>query len=117
MCDKISSYGKFMSWIYLLFAIVFEITGTCLIKLSDGFRNIVPTICLIISYVISFYFMSIASRLLDISTIYAIWSGIGILVISLIGYFFFHENLSFLKIFFIILILIGTVGLKFVSKH
>lgn len=100
-----------------MLAIVFETTGTCLIKPSDGFRNIVPTICLAVSYTISFYFMSIASRLLDISTIYAIWSGIGILLISLIGYFFFHENLSFLKIFFIILILIGTVGLKFVSKH
>lgn len=106
-----------MSWVYLLLAIVFETTGTCLIKLSDGFKNTVPTVCLIVSYIISFYFMSIASRLLDISTIYAVWSGIGILFISLIGYFFFHENLSFLKIFFIILILIGTVGLKFVSKH
>lgn len=61
-----------------------------------------------------FFFLAQALKTIEISIAYAIWGAAGIALISLIGIFFFHENVSFLKILFIGLIIVGTTGLKLI---
>lgn len=101
-----------MSWIYLTLAIIFETIGTTALKLSNGFSVLLPSIGTVISYILSFLFLSYALKTIDISIAYAIWGAFGILLISTIGIIFFNEHLSVVKIISILFIIIGTVGLR-----
>ncbi len=100
-----------MYWLYLGLAIIFEVFGTTSMKLSQGFTKIIPTISMIFFYMLSFTFLTLALKRIDISVAYAIWSGVGVMLISLIGILFFKESVSLLKILSIILIVVGVVGL------
>ena len=104
-----------MSWFYLFLAIVFETASTTLLKLSNGFSVLLPSIGTVIGYILCFYFLSLAFKTIDISIAYAVWGAVGIVLITLIGIFTFHENVSFLKILFIALIIISTVGLRLIK--
>lgn len=104
-----------MSWLYLFLAIVFETVSTTLLKLSSGFSVLLPSIGTVVGYILCFYFLSLAFKTIDISIAYAVWGAVGIVLITLIGIFFFHENVSFLKILFIALIIISTVGLRLIK--
>ncbi|QHI73529.1 DMT family transporter [Aminipila terrae] len=101
-----------MSWIYLFLAIGFEITATTLMKMSMGFTRLLPTIGTFLGYIISFTFLSITLKKMDISVAYAVWSAAGIIVISAIGVFVFKENVNALKIISILFIVIGVIGLN-----
>lgn len=101
-----------MSWIYLILAIIFETLGTTFLKMSNGFSVLLPSIGVIFGYILCFLFLSYALKTIDISVAYAIWGAFGILLISAIGMIFFHESVSFLKISSILLIILGTVGLR-----
>ena len=101
-----------MEWIYLLLAIAFEISATSLMKLSNGFTKILPTMGTVLGYVACFYFLSQALKKIDISVAYAVWSAAGIVVLSIIGVFVFKESVSALKIISILLIVLGVVGLN-----
>ena len=104
-----------MSWLYLFLAIVFETASTTLLKLSNGFSVLLPSVGTVVGYILCFYFLSLAFKTIDISIAYAVWGAVGIVLITLIGIFFFHENVSFLKILFIALIIISTVGLRLIK--
>lgn len=104
-----------MSWFYLALAIIFETSGTASLKLSNGFTILLPSIGAIVSYVLCFLFLSFALRTIDVSIAYAIWGALGILLVSTIGICFLHESISILKIASILLIIIGTVGLRLAS--
>ena len=101
-----------MSWVYLILAIILEAVGTTLLKMSNGFSVLAPSIGTVVSYVLCFLFLSFALKTIDMSVAYAIWGAFGILLISAIGMIFFHESVSLLKVASIALIIIGTVGLK-----
>lgn len=103
---------KFMSWLYLVLAIIFETSGTTLLKFSNGFTVVFPSIGAIISYALCFLFLSYALRTIDMSVAYAIWGALGILLISAIGMIFLHESVSVIKVASILLIVLGTVGLR-----
>lgn len=103
------------AWTYLAIGIVFEVIGTTSLKLSNGFSNSFWSSVCIACFVAAMYVLSLSVKSLDISTVYAIWSGVGIALISLIGVFFFQEQLTFLKLFFIGLIMIGVIGLQYQS--
>lgn len=104
-----------MSWFYLALAIIFETSGTASLKLSNGFTILLPSIGAIVSYALCFLFLSFALRTIDVSVAYAIWGAIGILLVSIIGVCFLHESISIFKIASILLIIIGTVGLRLAS--
>ncbi|ETT81427.1 multidrug efflux SMR transporter [Viridibacillus sp. FSL R5-0477] len=106
-----------MHWIYLCLAIIFEVGGTTSMKLSEGFSRLYPSILMIVFYLGSFIFLTLSLKNLDVSVAYAIWSGVGIVIITLIGFFMFQEGLSTVKAVSIILILIGVVTLNMESKH
>ncbi len=101
-----------MQWLYLLFAILFEVAGTTSMKFSKGFERWIPSVLMFVFYLLCFTFLNYALKKIDISVAYAIWSGLGIILISTIGILYFHETVDFLKIGCIVLIIIGVVGLK-----
>ena len=104
-----------MNWLYLALAIIFETIGTTSLKLSNGFSILIPSIGTVISYILCFLFLSYALKTIDMSVAYAIWGALGILLISIIGIIFLHESVSVLKIVSILLIILGTVGLRLAS--
>ncbi len=104
-----------MSWLYLTLAIVFETLGTTSLKLSNGFSVLIPSIGTIISYGLCFLFLSYSLKTIDMGIAYAIWGALGILLISIIGIVFLHESVSLLKLVSILLIILGTVGLRVAS--
>ncbi len=101
-----------MEWLFLFLAISFEIAATTFMKLSYGFTKLFPTIGTFLGYIFCFTFLSIALKKLDISIAYAIWSAVGIVVISTIGVFVFKENFNPLKILSMFLIVLGVIGLN-----
>lgn len=101
-----------MSWFYLLFAVILETIATTLLKMSNGFTVLLPSVGTVIGYLFCFLFLSFALKTIEMSVAYAIWCALGILFVSAIGMIFFHETISVLKIVCILFILLGTVGLK-----
>ncbi|MGG3621972.1 multidrug efflux SMR transporter [Bacillus gobiensis] len=105
-----------MNWFYLLLAILLEVAGTASMKFSDGLTKIVPSILMVPFYAASFTFLAFSLKTLDVSVAYAIWSGMGIILITIIGFFYFGEQLSGLKILAILLIVTGVVILNFTGE-
>ena len=101
-----------MSWLYLILAILLEVSGTTCLKLSQGFTKILPSVLLFILYGFSFTSFSLALRKIDVSVAYAVWSGLGTTLIATVGILWFREPLSALKIISIGLIIIGVIGLR-----
>lgn len=101
-----------MGFVYLFIAIILEIAGTTFLKISNGFTVLLPSILTLISYGLCFYIFSQALKTIEISLAYAIWSAFGIMVVSIIGMIYFHESVNIMKILSILLIIIGTIGLK-----
>jgi quaternary ammonium compound-resistance protein SugE len=105
-----------MSWIYLFIAGLFEIAWAIGLKYTEGFTNLLPSALTIIGMILSFYFLSAAVKTIPIGTAYGIWTGIGAVGTAILGIILFDESKDFIRIFFILLIVIGIVGLKIFSK-
>ena len=99
-------------WFYLAGAIALEAAGTTSMKLSGGFTNLVPSILIFLFYAASFVALTFALKGIDVSLAYAIWSGIGTVIIATIGFLYFKEPATALKIVSIGLIVVGVAGLK-----
>jgi small multidrug resistance pump len=100
------------SWLYLVGAITLEVAGTTSMKLSEGFSKLTPSISIFVFYAMSFCLLTLALKTIDVSLAYAIWSGLGTALIAIIGYSYFHEAMTFLKVASILLIIIGVIGLN-----
>jgi small multidrug resistance pump len=99
-------------WLALSGAIVLEVAGTTSMKLSQGFSRPLPSLLLFVFYGMSFTLMTIAVKKIDMSVSYAIWSGVGTALIAMIGFGWFKEPLTTLKIVSIVLIVAGVFGLN-----
>lgn len=108
---RISTYSA-MAGLYLCLAVLFEVAGTTSMKLSDGFNNVLPSVLIFIFYTISFVFLTLTLKRMEVSVVYAIWSGLGTLVIAVIGMIYFHEPVTIIKILSLSLIIVGVFGLK-----
>ena len=104
------------AWSYLILGIVFEVAGTTALKHSNGFTEVLASSICVSCFLIALYCLSLSVKELDISVVYAIWSGVGISIITIIGVFYFHESMSWLKLVYISMIVIGVVGLQMVSS-
>lgn len=102
-----------MSWFYLILAIIFEVSGTTCMKLSQGFTKLVPSILMVILYAFSLAFLTFALKKIDVSIAYAIWAGLGTALIATVGILWFKKPLSALKIISLGLVIIGVMGLHF----
>jgi len=104
-----------MGWIYLIFAGLFEVGFTSMLKLSDNFSKLYPSIGFFFFSILSFYLLTKAVETIPIGTAYAVWTGIGAVGTVLIGIFFFQESAGFWRIFFISILIMSIIGLKLVS--
>ena len=104
-----------MAWVYLIIAGTFEVVWAMGLKYSQGFTKLLPSLITIVGMIISFYFLSVATKTLPIGTAYAIWTGIGAFGSVVLGIVLFHEPSGILRIFFLCLILAGIIGLKVTS--
>jgi small multidrug resistance pump len=99
-------------WLCLAGAILLEIAGTTSMKLSHGFTRALPSVLLFAFYGLSFALMTVAVKRIDMSVSYAIWSGVGTALITLIGVLWFRESLTAVQVGSIVLIIVGVVGLR-----
>ncbi len=106
-----------MGWVYLVLAIIFEVAGTTFMKLSEGFTKTLPSVAMFVLYLLSLTALTFALKKFEISTAYAIWSGLGTALITLIGIIVFKESVNMVKILSIALIIIGVVGLQLTTEH
>ena len=105
-----------MQWIYLAIAIVSEVIATSSLKAAEGFTRWVPSLIVIVGYASSFYFLSLTLRTIPIGVAYAIWSGVGVALVTLIGWSIYHQSLNIAALIGITLIISGVIVLCLFSK-
>lgn len=100
----------------LVLAIVFEVLGTSAMQAAQHFSRLGPTLVMVVCYAVAFYFLSWSLRYVPVGIAYAIWSGLGIVLISLVGYFAFGQKLDLAAIAGLGLIIAGVLVLNLFSK-
>lgn len=103
-------------WLYLAIAIISEITATSSLKASEGFTRLVPSVVVVIGYSLSFYFLSLTLKAIPIGVTYAIWAGLGIVLLAIIGWVFYGQQLDTAAIVGIGFILAGVLIMNLFSK-
>jgi small multidrug resistance pump len=83
-----------LNYAYLAISILAEVIATSALKASEGFTRVLPSAVVGVGYVISFYFLSLTLKVLPVGIVYAIWSGIGIVLISAIGWVLYGQKLD-----------------------
>jgi len=101
-----------MQWLYLSIAIVCEVIATSALKSSEGFTRLTPSLIVVAGYVAAYYCLSLTLRSISVGIVYAIWSGVGIVLISLVGWLVFGQTLSALALLGIGLITSGVIILS-----
>ncbi|GGY12128.1 QacE family quaternary ammonium compound efflux SMR transporter [Massilia dura] len=105
-----------MNWIFLAVAIVAEVIATSALKASEGFTRTLPSVLVVVGYGIAFYMLSLTLRSIPMGVVYAIWSGAGIVLITLVGYFMFRQRLDLPALVGIGLIVAGVLVMQLFSK-
>lgn len=105
-----------MPYIYLAIAVAFETIGTSAMQASQQFTRLWPSVLVVLGYAISFYFMALTLRYMPVGIVYALWSGLGIILIALIGYAVFGQKLDFPAITGLGLIISGIVVIQLFSN-
>jgi small multidrug resistance pump len=106
----------FMHWIYLLAAIAAEVVATSALKASESFTRLGPSLVVVVGYAAAFYLLSLTFRTMPVGVVYAIWSGVGIVLISLVGWIVFRQTLDAAAVTGIALILAGVAVINLLSK-
>ena len=102
-------------WTFLLLGIAFEVAGTYCLKLSQGFSNLLPSVSCFLLFAVAISLIIMAAKSIDVSIVYAVWSGVGIVMVTTFGVLFFQEQITTSRLLFISLILIGVIGLHSAS--
>ncbi|KWQ05331.1 MAG: multidrug efflux SMR transporter [Acinetobacter harbinensis] len=105
-----------MAYILLALAIVSEVTGSTFLVKSEGFTQLVPSILVVVFYVISFYLLSQVIKTIPLGVAYAIWGGVGIVLTALIGFLIFRQSLDLAALIGIALIIGGVIVMNIFSK-
>lgn len=102
-------------YLLLLVAIIGEVIGTSALKAAEGFTRPLPSLIVIVGYGVAFYFLSLALRHIPVGVAYAIWSGVGVALITLIGWLVFKQRLDGPALFGLLLIVAGVVVIQMFS--
>lgn len=105
-----------MAYFYLAIAIISEVIATSALRNSAEFTKLWPTLIMIVAYGSAFYFMTLALRTIPLGITYAIWSGLGIVLISLVGVMFYNERLDLPAVLGMGLIIAGVLVINLFSK-
>ena len=104
-----------MAWTILIIAGIFECLWAIGLPYTNGFTKLVPSLLTVGAIIVSMYLLALAARTLPIGTAYAVWTGIGTVGTAALGIYLFHESHDPLRLSFLLLIVIGIIGLKFAS--
>ena len=105
-----------MAYFYLAIAIIFEVIATTALKASQEFTKFFPSLIVVIGYIAAFYFFTLVLRTIPVGITYAIWAGVGIVLVTLSGIFFYKEIPDIPAVIGIILIIIGVIIINLFSK-
>ena len=105
-----------MHWLYLAIAIISEVIATSALKAADGFTRWGPSVLVVVGYASAFYFLSLTLRSIPLGIVYAIWAGVGIALIALVGWIVYHQALDLWALLGIGLIVAGVIVLNVFSK-
>ena len=105
-----------MPYLYLAIAVAFETIGTSAMQASQQFTRLWPSVLVVVGYAISFYFMALTLRFMPVGIVYALWSGLGIILIALIGHAVFGQKLDLPAIAGLGLIIAGIVVIQLFSN-
>ncbi|HHY0428908.1 TPA: DMT family transporter [Vibrio parahaemolyticus] len=109
-----------MGYLYLAIAIIAEVIGTSALKASEGFTQTLPSVVAIIGYGIAFYFLSLVLKAIPVGVAYAIWSGLGVVLVAIVGTVAFNQKLDLAAIIGMSLIIAGVLVMNIFStsvKH
>lgn len=106
-----------MAWISLFIAGLFETGWAVGLKVSEGLTRLYPSVATVIAMIISLGLLAFSMKTIPVGTAYPVWTGIGAAGTAVIGMLVFGESRDLVRIFFLLLILIGTLGLKATSGH
>ena len=98
-----------LPYTFLFLAIILEVVGTLFLRDTEGFTKMIPNLVVVLSYAASFYFLSLTFQHISVSVAYAIWSGVGIVLIAILGAIKYQEFPSLLVSFGILLIVTGVI--------
>jgi len=105
-----------LAHLYLTLAIFFEIIGTTCLKLTESFTKPIPSLIVIVGYLAAMYFLTLSVRTLPIGFVYAVWAGVGIAVVALLGVLIYDEAMDWPGVVGITMIIGGVVVLNVFSK-
>jgi small multidrug resistance pump len=105
-----------LPYLYLALAIVFEVLGTSALKASETFTRLVPSLVTLIAYTVSFVFLALSLRTIPIGIAYAMWAGLGIVLIAMIGWLWFKQPLDVPALIGLALIICGVVVVNAFSQ-
>ena len=108
--------NSMLNYLFLFLAIILETAGTTLLKMSDQFTKVLPSIFSLVCYVGSLYLLSLCLRTVPIGIAYATWSALGIALITISGIFFFKQTPDLPAVIGLVLIAIGVAVLNLFSK-
>src|SRR5690625_3366227 len=104
------------NWLFLGVAIAAEVVATSSLKASAGFTKFLPSLLVVLGYAIAFYFLALTLKAIPVGIAYAIWAGVGIVLIALAGWMVFGQNLDVASILGMSLIVAGVVIINVCSK-
>jgi len=105
-----------MNWIFLGIAIVSEVVATSALKATHGFTRLWPSLAVVLGYASAFYFLSLTLRSIPVGVAYAVWSGVGIVLVAVIAWLLYGQKLDTAAIVGMALIIAGIVVLNLFSK-
>ena len=104
------------NWIFLCVAIIAEVIATSALKISEGFSKPIASVIVVLGYIIAFYCLSLTLKTIPVGIAYAIWSGVGIVLVTTIAWIVFDQKLDVWGIIGIALIMSGVLVLNLLSK-
>ena len=105
-----------LPYLYLALSIVAEVIGTSALKASETFTRLVPSLVTLTAYPVCFFFFALCLRTLPVGIAYALWSGFGMVLIALVGWFWFKQQLDGPALIGLALIVAGVVVVNLFSE-
>ena len=103
-------------WVYLISAIVSEVIATSALKASTGFSKPLPSVVVVVGYLVSFYFLSLTLKTIPVGIAYAIWSGVGVVLISIVAWLLYGQKLDLPALIDMGLIISGVMVINLFSN-
>lgn len=104
------------NWIFLFIAIIAEVIATSALKSSEGFTKPIASVIVVVGYIVAFYCLSLTLKTIPVGIAYAVWSGVGIVLITTVAWIVFDQKLDVWGVIGIVLIMSGVLVLNLLSK-